>query len=651
MSVLVEISGSVAQVTMDNAPVNALSQASRQGLMDALTEVKAGSEIRAVVLRGKGGTFCAGADVREFSTVPTMPYLPDVLHAIENSSKPWIAAIDGFALGGGLELALACHYRIAKSAASFGFPEVKLGLIPGAGGTVRLPRLITAGRALEMIAEGEQISASDALLYGLVDELVEGDLDRAAWHMAGLAGEHPCPEPLSSRLPAGPNNPIAFKNMKDRIRRRTRGQIAPGAAIEAVELSLSGSAEAAFTAERASFLALKSGPQSASLRHVFFAERTAGRIARAKGAKPLPLRHIGIVGGGTMGAGIATACLQAGLSVTMVERDEDALRAGLERVDAAIGKALSIGKMSKIRANAAKEAFRGVTDYANLGDCDLVIEAVFEDMDVKKDVFAKLDAVTRPNAVLATNTSYLNVDEIAQAVNDPRRVIGLHFFSPAHVMKLLEVIVASKASAEALATGMSLGRRLKKTIAAAGVCDGFIGNRIMSAYRREADYMIEDGALPHEVDEAMTDFGFPMGIFAMQDLAGLDIAWAMRKRRAANRPADERYVEIADRLCEAQRFGRKSGKGWYDYSQNKSGATDPEVTALIEAEAERKGITRKPLKRKEVLDRILMAMQKEGQQILDEGIATSGGVIDVVMINGFGFPRWRGGPMFLAGLT
>jgi len=651
MSVSVKISGSIAEVTMDNAPVNALNQSIRQGLMEALVQVNADSEVRAVVLRGKGRTFSAGADVREFSTEPTKPYLPDVLSKIENSSKPWIAAIDGFALGGGLELALACHYRLAKTEAHFGFPEVKLGLIPGAGGTVRLPRLIPAGRALEMIAEGEQISASTALLYGLVDELVEGDLDRAAWQMAELAGEHPCPEPLSSRLPAAPGNPIAFKKMKDRIRRRTRGQIAPGTAIEAVEISLGGSAEAAFTAERASFLTLKSGQQSASLRHVFFAERVAGQIARTKGAKPLPLRHIGIVGGGTMGAGIATACLQVGLSVTMVERDEDALSDGLARVEAAIGKALSIGKMAKTEANVAREALRGVTDYANLGDCDLIIEAVFEDMDVKKDVFAKLDAATKPNAILATNTSYLDVDEIAQAVNDPTRVIGLHFFSPAHVMKLLEVIVAAKASAEALATGISLGRRLKKIIAAAGVCDGFIGNRIMSAYRREADYMIEDGALPHEVDEAMTNFGFPMGIFAMQDLAGLDIAWAMRKRRAADRPADERYVEIADRLCEAQRFGRKSGKGWYDYSQNKSGATDPEVTALIEAEAERKGIKRKPLKRKEVLDRILMAMQKEGQQILDEGIAASGGVIDVVMINGFGFPRWRGGPMFLAGLT
>ena len=651
MSFSIKISGSIAQVTMDNAPVNALSQASRQGLMDALVQVKEDSEVRAVVLRGKGGTFCAGADVREFSTEPTKPYLPDVLSTIENSRKPWIAAIDGFALGGGLELALACHYRLAKKEAHLGFPEVKLGLIPGAGGTVRLPRLIAAGRALEMIAEGEQISASTAMLYGLVDELVEGDLDRAALHMAELAGEHPCPQPLSSRLPAGPGNPIGFKNMKDKIRRRTRGQIAPDAAIEAVELSLRRPAEEAFKAERASFLALKSGPQSASLRHVFFAERTAGKIARAKGAKPLPLRHIGIVGGGTMGAGIATACLQAGLSVTMVERDENAFCDGLKRVDAAIGKACSIGKMSKTEADVAKEAFRGGTDYSKLGDCDLVIEAVFEDMGVKKDVFAKLDAATRSNTVLATNTSYLDVDEIAKAVNDPTRVIGLHFFSPAHVMKLLEVIVAAKASADALATGISLGHRLKKTIAAAGVCDGFIGNRIMSAYRREADYMIEDGALPHEVDEAMTDFGFPMGIFAMQDLAGLDIAWAMRKRRAVNRPANERYVEIADRLCEAERFGRKSGKGWYDYSQSKSGVTDPEVTALIEAEAERKGIKRKPLKRKEILERILMAMQKEGQQIVDEGIATSGGVIDVVMINGYGFPRWRGGPMFLAGFN
>nr|MDJ0860489.1 3-hydroxyacyl-CoA dehydrogenase NAD-binding domain-containing protein [Dinoroseobacter sp.] len=647
MSVFVEFHGEIAVVTLDNPPVNSLGQAVRQGLLDAVNQIAQAPGLRAVVLRGKGGSFCAGADVREFDADPTLPFLPDVLNAIEGSIYPWIAAIDGFALGGGLELALACHYRIAHHGATIGFPEVKLGVIPGAGGTVRLPRLIPADRALAMIAEGDMISAHEAYASGIVSQVVVGDLINVAFNLAEKVCEHALPIPLSQRDPVEAGTPVALKLQKDRIRRRARGQIAPAVAADVLETSISEAADVAFQAERASFLKLKSGAQAAALRHIFFAERASGRIARAKGAKPRPLRHIGVVGGGTMGAGIAVACLLSGLTVTLAERDADALEAGLDRISTELHEAYRRGKLDRDSLQVAQEDLRGTTSFAGFADCDLVIEAVFEDMDAKKQVFAELDLHVRDDAVLATNTSYLDVDEIAAATLTPSRVIGLHFFSPAHIMKLLEVVVSENASAEVLATGLSLGQRLKKTIAASGVCEGFIGNRVMSAYRREADYLIEDGALPEEVDKAMIDFGFPMGVFAMQDLAGLDIAWAMRKRRAAERPEQERYVAIADRLCEAGRLGRKAGKGWYDYTVSKTGTPDPEVTKLIQAESQQKGIHRRSFSSAEIMERLLAAMQTEGLSLVEDGIAASTNVVDVVMVNGYGFPRWRGGPMFM----
>lgn len=648
MTVRTERHGDIARVIVDNPPVNALSTEVRQGLMDALAETDADASVRAVVLECAGRTFIAGADVREFGQPAREPHLPDVIMAIEHATKPWVAAIHGSALGGGLEIAMACGYRIAASDAKLGLPEVNLGVIPGAGATVRLPRLIPADKALDMIAGGKPISAAAAEKIGLIDRHVADDLSAAAMDMAKSVASQPLPQPLIEREPIMPKDATVFEDQKFKIVTKARGQLAQTEAVQAIDNALTLGPAQALAAERDTFLRLRAGEQSTALRHIFFAERSVSKIPAAEGAKPRSLKTVGVIGGGTMGAGIAAACLLAGLGVCLIERDDAACAAASDRIRGTLEGSAKRGLLSADGLAAALERLSVGSDYGALAEADLVIEAVFEDMDVKKTVFAELDRVTRPDAVLASNTSYLDVNEIARATADPSRVIGLHFFSPAHVMKLLELVVTDTAAPDVLATGLALGKALRKITVPAGVCDGFIGNRIMSAYRRECDYMIEDGALPAQVDSAMTAFGFPMGVFAMQDLAGLDIAWAMRKRQAATRPADQRYVEIADRLCEQGRLGRKTGKGWYDYSADKSGETDPEVTALIESESARRGITRADFTDEQIIDRILGVMQREGAMILEEGIAQSADAIDVVMVNGYGFPRWKGGPMFMA---
>lgn len=645
MSVSVLIENSIAFATIDNPPVNAIRQTVRAGLMAALAETEANPQVKAVVLICAGRTFIAGADVREFGKPPVTPHLPDVIAAIETATKPWIAAIHGSALGGGLEIALGCHYRIADVAAKLGLPEVTLGLIPGAGGTVRLPRLISAEAALDMVTSGKPVSAAQALKTGLIDRVADQDLRAAATAFANDIIEQPLPAALTQRAPQQPTDQAAFDLKVATVQKKARGQHSPVAACEAIETSLNSDAETALTSERATFLALKDDPQSKALRHIFFAERAAGRLPALKEVPSRACTQIGVIGGGTMGAGIAAACILSGLTVTMIERDEAAITLGTSRVLDILNGSLKRGLISETRHNDLVQAFSGSTDYTALSHADLVIEAVFEDMDVKKQVFAELDRVTRPDAVLATNTSYLDVTQIAQSTQTPSRVIGLHFFSPAHIMKLLELVVPGDAAPDVIATGLTLGRKLRKITVLAGVCDGFIGNRIMSAYRREADYMIEDGALPWDVDAAMRDFGFPMGIYQMQDLAGLDIAWAMRKRQAASRDPAQRYVGIADTLCEAGRFGRKTGKGWYRYD-NKFGTPCPEVEAIILASSKESGITRHPIDAKTIMERLLSAMQAEGTRILDEGIAQNAADIDVVLVNGYSFPRWRGGPMY-----
>lgn len=637
----------IAIVTIDNPPVNAIGQAVRAGLLDALDKTEADDAVKAVVLAAAGRTFIAGADVREFGKPLPEPHLPDVLARIEGASKPWVAAIHGSALGGGLEAALVCSHRIASAEAKLGLPEVTLGLIPGAGGTVRLPRLIAADKALNMIVTGKPVGAAEAKNIGLIDALADGDLLSAAVALARKVSAEPLSEPLLKRAPQQPTDEQAFAALANKLQAKARQQHAPLAAIQAVRNALELPVEEALALERETFLKLKDDPQSLALRHVFFAERATTRVERIKNAAPRSLKKIAVIGGGTMGAGIAAASLLAGYELILIERDTEALQAGAGRISKILNGSLSRGLITADQHATQLSRLTAATDYAALAEADLVIEAVFEDMAVKQAVFAQLDQHTRSDTVLATNTSYLDVNQIAAATKNPARVLGLHFFSPAHIMKLLEIVVPDALNDDILATGVAFAKSLKKIVVLAGVCDGFIANRIMSAYRRESEYMLEDGALPWEVDAAMTEFGLPMGLFAMQDLAGLDISWAMRKRQAATRDPQQRYVDIADRLCEQGYFGRKSGRGYYRYDEHGKATPDPEVEALILAEAERKGISRQAMSHANIMARVLSVMQAEARKVLDEGIARNGADIDVVMVNAYGFPRWKGGPVFM----
>ncbi len=639
----------IAIVTIDLPPVNALSVNVRLGLVAALRQTEADKSVRAVVLCCAGRTFIAGADVREFGNPAQQPHLPDVILQLEAARKPWIAAIHGTALGGGLEVALGCRYRVADKDARLGLPEVHLGLIPGAGGTVRLPRLVGPDVALDMISGGKPVLAQAALTSGLLDQVITGDLVQGAVAFALEILARPKRSAILDLAISAPKDRKDWAAKKTKIGQRARGQKSPLAAIQALENALSCTPAEALKKERDLFSALKQSPQSAALRQVFFAERAVGKIAAIKDVPPRPFDRIGVIGGGTMGAGIAAACLLAGLTVTLVEQDQNGADMGAKRVQSILADSRQRGLIDDAKLVAITAEFTASTSYAELSNANLVIEAVFEDMTDKKDVFRRLDDVTPANAVLATNTSYLDVGEIAQELRNPSRLLGLHFFSPAHVMKLLEIVRPPDVENVVLATGFALAKKLGKIAVPAGVCDGFIGNRMMSAYRREADYMIEDGAWPQDVDRAMVEFGFSMGIFAMQDLAGLDIGWAARKRRAPTRDRSERYVSIADRLCELGRLGRKTGAGWYDYSDDPNGRVDPRVDRIIEAEATRRGIVRQKISTDQLMHRILSTMQAEGQAILTEGIADGPDAIDVVMINGYGFPRWRGGPMYMLG--
>ena len=647
MAVSTNVSDGIAVVTIDNPPVNATSHKVRQGLWDALEQTSQDDRVRSVVLHCAGRTFIAGADVKEFGQPPQEPSLPDLLHKMEAAPKPWIAAIHGTALGGGLETALVCHYRVAATKAKLGLPEVALGLIPGAGGTVRLPRLIASDKALEIIAGGKPISAQKAADLGLVDHLTESDLLGAAIAFAQDAAIQPLPLPVSCRPTLAASTPDAFDAAVARVRSKARGQLAPNVAIEAVRRAIEHGAEPAFAAERAAFLELRDSAQSKALRHLFFAERATAHIDRIQGIAARRIQHVGVIGGGTMGAGIAAAALLSEFRVTMIERNVDAAIACHSRVTHILDQSRTRGILCQKQYNSALGCLTALADYSQLSDADLVIEAVFEDMDTKASVLQKSDAAVGRETILATNTSYLDVNALAARTLIPSRVIGLHFFSPAHVMKLLEVVVPDCVDDQTLATCIAFAKRLNKIPVLSRACEGFIANRIMSAYRQECEYMLEDGALPWEIDKAMVSFGMPMGIFQMQDLAGLDISWAMRKRQAAVRDPGQRYVRIADKLCEMGRFGQKTGRGWYIYEGNDR-LRDPEVEALILAESKRKGITRKSMDQNQVMARILARMQSECQAVLNEGVARRAEDIDVVMVNAFGFPRWRGGPVYMA---
>ena len=652
MVVTVEQKAPLAIVRVNNPPVNALSYTVRDGLLHACGDLNSNDEIRAIILICEGRTFIAGADIREFGGRPKAPHLPDVISHIEASGKPWIAAIHGTALGGGCEVALGCDYRLAVPSARLGLPEVNLGLIPGAGGTVRLPRIVGIPAAIEMVTSGKPVSAEKAATLGLVDMVVpEGELLEAAEEFALRQIEKPQVDEIQLNYKPDEFDDAKWDEVISGVKAKARGQQSPVEAALAIRDGVTLPKDQAFRKERDRFLALKESDQSAALRHVFFAERQTSKIPEIEGVKPAAIEKCGVIGGGTMGAGIAASMLLSGLQVTMVERDQEAADAGEKRVRDILEGSKARGILDPDRFDEVSSSFSTTTSYSDVAKADLVIEAVFEDMAVKKRVFSELEKTCRKDAILATNTSYLDINAIAASLANPERVIGLHFFSPAHIMKLVEVIKTDTVSPEVLASGFALAKRLKKVPVLSGVCDGFIGNRILSSYRKQCDYMIEDGAAPQDIDLAMRNFGMAMGPFEMQDLAGLDIGWANRKRLAPTRDPKERYVKIADRICELGRFGQKTGSGWYQYPEgSRKGIPDPVVEKIIAEEREASGVIPRSFTMAEIQRNILQAMVAEGTKILEEGIARTAADIDMVFVLGYGFPRWRGGPMFAGGV-
>jgi 3-hydroxyacyl-CoA dehydrogenase len=645
--------GKVLLVSIDNPPVNALGAEVRRGLLSAIDAAQSDPAVGAVLLVGAGRNFMAGADIREFGKPPLPPSLPEVCNRIEDCAKPVIAALHGAALGGGLEVALAAHYRLAVNGVKLGLPEVQLGLMPGAGGTQRAPRLIGAAAALDLMLSGRQVGAEEALAHGLVDRLGRSDdtlAEGLAYAQELLAAGAPARRTRdASGLVDRAASRAAIDAARADVEAKNRGLFSPHKIVDAVEAALGHPFDEGQRVERALFLRCIDSPQRAGLIHAFFAEREVVKAPETKAAQPRPLAAAGIVGGGTMGAGIAVAMLDAGLAVTMVERDAESLARGRRNVEKVYDGLVARGRLSAAAKAALMARFAGATAYDALSRADLVIEAVFEDMAVKKAVFAELDRVCKPGAVLATNTSYLDIDEIAAGISRPQDVLGLHFFSPAHVMKLLEIVVPARVSADVVATGFALAKRCAKVAVRAGVCDGFIGNRILAVYRQAADVMLEEGASPYQIDEAVREFGYPMGPYQVADLAGGDIGWATRKRRAATRDPRARYVQIADRICERGWFGQKTGRGWYRYADGaRSGTPDPEVLAIVDAERRRAGITPRRFGNDEIVRRVLAAMINEGANVVHEGIALRPLDVDVTLVAGYGFPRHRGGPMKVA---
>jgi 3-hydroxyacyl-CoA dehydrogenase len=643
-SVSARMEGGVLVAAIDNPPVNALSAHVRSGLIAALDHAASAADIIGLVISGTGRTFIGGADIREFGKPPVAPSLPDVIDRIEAFDKPVICAVTGVALGGGCEVALACHGRIAGETATFGLPEVKLGLVPGAGGTQRLPRLIGTIATIDLIGTGRAAKADEAVALGLADAVVADPLAAAIAAVRDNAGR---PLRRTGGLDVPGADTAAIDMAEAKVIAKSRGQSAPAEAVRLVRAAGSLGLEQGLAEERATFLRLRDSTESAALRHVFFAERAASKVETLADVPPRRIDTVGVVGTGLMGAGIAVSALTSGYRVIALEQNREAAASGHERIAGLLDKAVQSRRLTAEARDACLARLETTAEAKDLATADLVVEAVFDDLSVKTALFRTLDGIVAPGAILATNTSYLDPDTIAAATADPSRVVGLHFFSPANVMRLVEVVDCAKTAPDVLASALAFVKRLGKLAVVCGVTEGFIGNRIFSAYRREAEFMLEDGALPHQIDAALEAYGFPMGIFAVNDMAGLDIAWARRKRQAATRDPAERYVEIADRLCEAGRLGRKTGLGWYAYA-NGERTVDPAVTAVIDAARVKKDIVPRAFTAEEIMDRLLTAMVDEGKALLAEGIAARPGDIDLVMINGYGFPAHKGGPMFAA---
>jgi 3-hydroxyacyl-CoA dehydrogenase len=640
--------GAVAVITLDNPPVNGLGHALRAGIVAGLDRAAADPAVVAVILVGAGKAFSGGADIKEFNSPRALaePSLHAVIRAVEQSPKPVVAAVHGVAMGGGLELALGCHYRVAVAGAQVALPEVKLGLLPGAGGTQRLPRVVGIEAALNMIVSGATVPAGQLAGTRLFDALLEGDLlDGAVTFATRVAGARPLP--LVRDLPlSDPRAPAFLGFARGAVQAAARDYPAPPKCVEAVEVAATRPFEEGLAWERAAFLALLQTPESRALRHAFFAERAASKIPDVPEDTPTrPIRAAAVVGAGTMGGGIAMNFANAGIPVTVLEVKQEALDKGLAVIRRNYEGSAKKGKLTAAQVEERMALLHPALDYAALGQADIVVEAVFEDMAVKEQVFRKLDEVMKPGAILATNTSTLDVDRIAGFTRRPGDVIGTHFFSPANVMRLLEIVRGKATAKDVLATVMALSRKLKKTGVVSGVCDGFIGNRMLHGYLNQCLALLAEGALPQQVDRALERWGFVMGPFRVSDLAGNDVGWYIRKRHYAEHPGEPRQV-IADRVCELGRFGQKTGAGWYRYEAGKRDPIpDPVVEEIVLAGSKEMGIARRAIGDQEIVERCVFALVNEGARILEEGIALRASDVDMVYLTGYGFPVFRGGPM------
>ncbi|MCY7319345.1 MAG: enoyl-CoA hydratase/isomerase family protein [Ramlibacter sp.] len=651
-----KVHGDVAVISMNNPPVNGLGHSTRVGLTDGLAKANADASVKAIVITGAGKAFSGGADIKEFGSPKALaePNLLSVILAIENSSKPVVAAMHSVAMGGGLELALGCHYRIAAPGTSVALPEVKLGLIPGAGGTQRLPRVLGVETALNMIVSGEPVKSEllaqqpGQKLFDKMAASPESLAEEALAYARSVATARPLP--LVRNLPCKhPMGDAYFQFARNMVKGMAKNFPAPAKCVDAVEAATRKKFDDGLALEREIFTALMFTPESRALRHLFMAERAASKIPDVPEDTPKrEIKSVAVIGAGTMGGGIAMNFLNAGIPVKMLEMKQDALDRGLATIRKNYESQVKKGKLKQDKYDQRMNLLSTTLEYADLKDADLVIEAVFEEMGVKQKVFEQLDKVMKPGAILASNTSTLDVDKIASFTKRPQDVVGMHFFSPANVMKLLEVVRGKQTAKDVLGTVMALGKKIKKTAVVSGVCDGFIGNRMIEQYSRQAGFLLDEGATPQQVDKAVEKFGFAMGPFRMGDLAGNDIGWAIRKRRATER-ADMKYSRTADKLCEFGRFGQKTGAGWYDYQAGKRDAIpSPLVNKMIEDHRKELGITPRKISDDEIVQRLVFALVNEGARILEDGIASKAGDIDMVYLTGYGFPSHRGGPMMYA---
>jgi 3-hydroxyacyl-CoA dehydrogenase len=641
--------GSVGVITVNNPPVNALSQAVRAGIKAGIAKGIAETDVSAMVIICDGRTFIAGADIREFGKPPMEPHLPDVCQFIEDCPKPVVAAIHGTALGGGLEIPLSCHFRIAVATAKVGLPEVKLGLLPGAGGTQRLPRVAGVQAALEMITSGTPVAAAKAKAMGILDEIVDGDLKAAALAFARKAVDEKLPLRRVSRLAAKLDTPTVFEDFAKANARKFRGFLAPYKCIESVKNAAELPFAEGMKKEREIFLELQASDQSKAQRHVFFAEREVVRIPGLPDDQPTrAITSVGVLGAGTMGGGIAMCFANAGIPVKLLDVKQEFLDKGLAIIQKNYANTVAKGSLKQEVMDKRMSLIQPTLAYEDLKDADLVIEAVFEDMAIKKEVFTKLDAVCKPGAILASNTSYLNIDDIAAITRRPQDVMGMHFFSPANVMRLLENVRGARTSPDVYATAMKIGKTIGKVPVLVGVCDGFVGNRMLAKRTRECGFMLEEGALPWQIDKVIYNFGFPMGPYQMGDMAGLDIGWRNRKAKFSTLSDREKKNTILDKICEMGHFGQKTGSGFYKYDEKRNATPDPMIEELIINHSKDVGITRRTITDQEIVERAIYSMINEGAKILEEGIAARPLDIDVVWLYGYGFPVYLGGPMFYA---